>query len=251
MPRHSRATALIAAVLAVALVGCGRSAIPGGNAAAPPTARQAGLIGRCDGVDFPVSALGGPADAERGTDAVAHALAAFLANPPPGPTMPPHGWLRLQVSATGAFFAHRAADGSLDATVSFDNTGGTWVRRNWGSGRCGVARVVPGWVIARWDLQSADVDQASTSLPIVYASGGCGAGARFDHAGVEETADAVTVTVYLRPVAAPTAVPGGPPVACAERLVFTRRTITLPHPLNGRALYDGSTIPPRPATAAP
>jgi len=112
-----------------------------------------------------------------------------------------------------------------------------------------------GFEMARWDLQPGVSLHADTrQLPIAYVTGGCGAGSgaqRFDHAGIVESPSAVTITIYLRRAPVPTSVAGGPPVACPMLAVFVRRTITLPHPLGGRTLLDGSSTPPRTVQVLP
>ena len=100
--------------------------------------------------------------------------------------------------------------------------------------QAGPQLVVPGFTVVGWQLTSKALASGSRVVPVAFTTGAC---TRFDHAEVETTADAVTITVYLRPIQLP------PGTGCGDFGLTARHEVALPEPLGRRALLDGAASP--------
>jgi hypothetical protein len=190
----------------------------------------------CGDITFPETSLFAPAGAETGRDPAARALAAFLASEAAKDpwVLPKTGWKQLTRDNDRAMYG-LGRPGTVDFAVRIRRQGTQW---KWvGYGTCRPQVVVPGFEIARWELTSKTLSPGTRVVPIAFETGACVKEDRFDHAQVVTTDDAVTITVYLRPIQLP------PGTACAAVGRLAHRDVALPEPLGRRALLDGSTVP--------
>lgn len=195
----------------------------------PATVRQLA----CGDITFPETGLFAPPGAETGRDPAARALAAFLASEAAKDpwVLPKTGWKELTRDGDRALYG-LGKPGTVTFAVRIRRQGTQW--RYVGYGPCRPRVVAPGLETARWQLVSKPVATTARVVPIAII-GGC---AQFDHVEVSSTPDAVTITVYLRPLKLP------PGTACALAGPRLRHDVVLSAPLGRRALLDGSTVPP-------
>jgi hypothetical protein len=197
----------------------------------------------CGDITFPETGLFAPPGAETGRDPAARALAAFLASEAAKDpwVLPKTGWKELTRDGDRALYG-LGKPGTVTFAVRIRRQGTQW---KWvGYGSCRPRVVVAGLETARWELVSKPVAATARVVPIAFMSG-C---ARFDHADVGSTPDAVTITVYLRPIQLP---PGTAYATAGPRL---HHDVALSEPLGRRALLDGGTVPAavvQPAVAHP
>jgi hypothetical protein len=187
----------------------------------------------CGDITFPETALFAPPGAESGRDPAARALAAFLASEVAQDpwALPKTGWKELTRTDDRALYG-LGKPGTVTFAVRIRRQGTTW---KWvGYGVCRPQLVMPGFQTARWKLASTTLAPDTQVVPIAFMPGG---GARFDHAEVNSMPDAVTITVWLRPIQLP---PGTGYALGGPRL---HHDVALAEPLGRRALLDGSTVP--------
>jgi hypothetical protein len=186
----------------------------------------------CGDITFPETSLFAPPGAETGRDPAARALVAFLASEAAKDpwVLPKTGWKQLTRNADRALYG-LGKPGTVTFAVRIRRQGTQW---KWvGYGGCRPQVVVPGFETTRWGLTSKTLSPDTRVVPIAFTTG-C---TQFDHADVGRTPDAVTITVYLRPIKLP------PGAGCAAMGHSVRRDVALPEPLGRRALLDGSTEP--------
>jgi hypothetical protein len=187
----------------------------------------------CGDIGFPETSLFAPAGAENGRDPAARALAAFLASEAARDPwkLPKTGWKELTRDGDRALYG-LGRPGTVTFAVRIRRQGTQW---KWvGYGNCRPRLLVPGFEVVGWQVTSKALASGSRVVPIAFTTGAC---SRFDHAEVATTVDAVTITVYLRPIQLP------PGTGCALIGYTTRHEVALPEPLGRRALLDGSTVP--------
>lgn len=190
----------------------------------------------CGDITFPETGLFAPPGAETGRDPAARALAAFLASEAAKDpwALPKTGWKELTRDGDRALYG-LGKPGTVTFAVRIRRQGTQW---KWvGYGGCRPQVVVPGFEIVRWELTSKTLSPGTRVVPIAFQTGACVKEDRFDHAQVVTTDDAVTITVYLRPLQLP------PGTVCAAMGRLAHRDVGLPEPLGRRALLDGSTVP--------
>jgi hypothetical protein len=263
--RQRRAAATVALLLGVGIAlpavraslatppGTGRGPTPPvpaarGDASKPPAVKQL----TCGDVVFPVTALSAPPGAERGRNPAARALVAFLASDAGKDPfrLPKTGWKQLTRDDNRALYG-LGTPGTVTFAVLIQRHGTRWQWERYGG--CRPQVVVPGFETTAWELagprvgkQASRLPAATRVVPVEFVTNGCSS--TFDHAEVVTTAEAVTITVYLRPVKRP------PGIGCAGSGLPVRRDVALPEPLGRRALLDGSTVPAavvQPAIAHP
>ncbi len=186
----------------------------------------------CGDFTFLETGLFAPPGAETDRDPAARALAAFLASEAAKDpwVLPKTGWKELARDGDRALYG-LGKPGTVTFAVRIRRQGTQW--RYVGYGPCRPQVVVPGLETARWELVSKPVAATSRVVPIALISG-C---ARFARTEVTSTADAVTITVFMRPLKLP------PGHACATAGPALRQDVALSAPLGRRALLDGSTVP--------
>jgi hypothetical protein len=198
-----------------------------------PTQPAPGRQLACGDITFPETNLFAPAGAENGRDPAARALAAFLASEAATDPweLPKTGWKELARDGDRALYG-LGKPGSVTFAVRIHRQGAQWKLAGYGD--CRPQLVVPGFKVVRWQLASDVLAPGSHVVPIAFTTGAC---TRFHRAEVETTADAVTITVYLRPIQLP------PGTGCGDMGHTARQEVALPEPLGRRALLDGSTVP--------
>jgi hypothetical protein len=198
-----------------------------------PTQPAPGRQLACGDITFPETNLFAPAGAEAGRDPAARALAAFLASEAARDpwALPKTGWKELARDGDRALYG-LGKPGSVTFAVRIRRQGAQWKLAGYGD--CRPQLVVPGFKVVGWQLTSDALASGSHVVPIAFTTG---AWTRFHHAEVETTADAVTITVYLRPIQLP------PGTGSADMGYTARHEVELPEPLGRRALLDGSTVP--------
>ena len=206
-----------------------------------PTQPTQGRQLACDDITFPETSLFAPAGAENGRDPAAHALAAFLASKAAKDPwkLPKSGWKELTRDGNQALYGH-GKPGTVTFAVRMRRQGTQW--RVAGYGGCRPQLVVPGFRVVAWQLTSKALAPNARVVPIAFTTDAC---TRFDHTEVATTAEAVTITVYLRPIQL------APGTGCAEMGYTARHEVALTEPLGSRALVDGSTVPAEVIWTAP
>lgn len=134
--------------------------------------------------------------------------------------------------------ASRAGDGCYEATFEKDREG-RWSPTGWGGGGS-VQANLPGYGVGTWTI-GFDIDESSPVLTIDVTEMACANGEAPDGRAVvpvvDETGDAVVITVFIEPVEGGASCPGNPSFEL---------DVELPSPLGDRSLIDGSTMERRP-----
>lgn len=246
------AAALIALVLAAA--GCGGPVVSGGPSAPAtggPTDPQVAFdpVLTCGGLrTFPEAGLGTPTGAEqiRGPefDALREALVRYGSQFVGSADWT---WRLAGRDGTGAIFlAQRtAADAAHWVSVDVTVTGGVW--RPGGMGDCALRLVLdPGLKPVAWTTDpaypapSADARTLRVLLWDESCGGKAGLLGRLVAPLVAYRSDAVVITLAVTPLQG---------IRTCEGQLGTPAVIALDEPLGGRALLDGSRVPPTAPTA--
>jgi len=229
------------AVLATALLSlaaCG-GLLPGANLGSGLT---------CGGTSFTADVLEGPGGAESGADPASAALRHHLATSHIEiDSLPDAGW--IEVSRTGDDVVYLApvpgAEGSWHyASVGRD--GDVWKVNGWGG--CPLQpEVGPGLGIASFRVApDVELDRTATEIPVLVTERACNSGedarGRVVVEAIDEGEHHVIVTIAVRPRGGGQDCPSNPE---------TPFLLELPSPLGDRDLLDGSSVPPRDATACP
>jgi hypothetical protein len=204
----------------------------------------------CDGgPSFPADVLEGPAGAaETGADPAAVALREHLATDHiEFDSHPDEGW--IEVSRGDASVLYLApvpeAEGSWHY-VTVGREGDAWDVDGWGG--CALQPDVGrGFGIASFRVApDVELDPAAAEIPVLVTERACNSGqdarGRIVVASIEEDDERVTVTLAVRPRGGAQTCPSNPE---------TPFVLELQEPLGGRALFDGSSVPPRDAMVCP
>jgi hypothetical protein len=222
---------------------------PAGGVSAPPSASASPVAApslqgslACHGtdLDFPADVLGREPNAELAPGPAAAALRAML------PTdaghqlgLPARGWRLVTSSATEAIFLAPTDAGWAFASTSIQD--GTWQFQE--GGACDLRVQLPKAVgFASWRLDPGHaLDPKERSVAVLAQELACASGkppvGRVLQPIVLETTTAVTIAIAVRHA------PGDQD--CQSTPEFPLE-VTLRDELGGRALFDGSTVPPAP-----
>jgi hypothetical protein len=239
---------LLVALLVTACAG-GASPTP---SASPPSAvdpEVATVNVTCGGPAFPTSVLSEAGTAETDPGPEADALRALLQRPEATDLLPPTGW-RLAVH-TGDMVVYIAdvparADEPAFADVTLELVDGAWRMRGFGQCRP-VADVGPGLGLAEFRVAGHErLTPETTELDVLVTERACNSGqdarGRIVEPAIIPGADAITVVFGVVPRGGVHSCPSNPE---------TPARLVLPEPLGDRMLLDGSSVPPRDATACP
>ena len=234
---------ILLALAAMTLSACSFQVLPGAG-----TSNAAGALSCGGGPSFSADLLRGPGGAENGVDPAATALRRHLAtNNMEVDLLPDEGW--IEVARTDALALYLApvpaAEGSWHF-VSVGRDGGEWDVDGWGG--CSLQPDVgPDLGIASFRVApDAALDPEATEIAVLVTERDCNSGqdarGRIVVASIEEGDDSVTVTFAVNPRGGAQSCPSNPE---------TPFVLGLPNPLGQRTLLDGSSVPPRDATACP
>ncbi len=163
--------------------------------------------------------------------------------------LPDTGWTLVGQDAQGAEFVTATGEGLMVAAVGrvigepqvpFAVDG--WVVDGWGG--CNPQRMLaPGLGAAEWSVAPGQaIGPGTTRFDALVTELACASGqsseGRIVGPDIVVAEDQVLVTFAVRPQ-------GGTEGQTCQGNPSTRVTVTLPEPLGGRALLDGSTLPPR------
>lgn len=232
-------------LLALIASGCGPSATPSPNQDAPALDRV--TCGR-DLPSFPRAVLNQPGGMGPGEDqpaAILHATLRESAGLSPGEGLPREGWIRVAETDDVVLFV-APSEGTTWSMVKVEVRDGIWGTDSYGQCHLqpelpagvnlAVFRVAPDVALTP---ESTEVEVLVTELP---CNSGQDARGRIRPFRITPAADSVTVTFSVVPRPGNHDCQGNPE---------TPFTLTLPEPLGGRALLDGSSVPPRDATVCP
>jgi hypothetical protein len=228
-------------VAALTLTACGASFLPIG--ARPGSGMTCG-----GGPAFSAEVLADPGGAENGADPAAVALRTHLETDHMEiDWLPDAGW--IEITRTGAEVLYLAPNPEADSSwffASVGRDGDTWEVDGWGG--CDLQPDVgPGRGIASFRVApDAELDPAGREIPVLVTERACNSGedarGRIVVASIDEGDESVTVTFAVRPRGGGQECPSNPE---------TPFVLRLPAPLGDRVLLDGSSVPPRDATACP
>ena len=216
---------------------------PSATAAPQPSVPAPGLAaaglscGDPDGA-FPAAVLDQPPNAEVAADAPTEALRQYLRTADVvAQGWPAAGWRVIERSATRVTWI--APGGSTWWIATFQPQGGDW--SFWEGGECHLQVALPDAVgFASWELDPArPPGPDARTIHVLGTELACANGdppvGRVLAPVVLTTTEAVTIALVVRHV------PGG--ADCPGNPAFPQ-DVTLPDPLGGRQLFDGSTVPP-------
>ena len=217
-------------------------------AASVPPADASLLRYACDdGFPFGADLLGGNGGAETADTSLAAALRDFTARDDMDIAwLPDDGWILAGENGRHAQFLARDAEDGVVAVI-LEADGGSWKVTSWGG--CQPQRVLPdGLGDASWVLGPGEgVDPTTIVFTALVTERDCASGrsseGRVVGPDILLLEDEVLVTFAVRPL-------GGEFQDCQGNPP-TRMQVTLPEPLGGRRLLDGSTLPPREPVAEP
>lgn len=247
-----RTACLLATVALVvsACAGSGAGTSPGasssvgaqnGNGGAPISRLTCG-----GGPAFDIAALNRPGAAELNVDPAAAALRAHVTGGGMETEwLPDEGWIEASRSATDVLYLARGDDGSL-YSVTVELAEGAWRVDGWGG--CTPQPELPlGVNLATFRVApGAALDPDVTEIEVLVTETACNSGqdARGRILPPRVITDAETVIVVMTVRARG----GGQECPSNPETLFV---LELPEPLGDRLLLDGSSVPPRDATACP
>jgi hypothetical protein len=220
---------------------------PSASAAIDPEAALSTVI--CGGPSFPIEVLSQRGEAQDGDDPAAAALRALLTTPEASVILPATGWIQAVRTETTSFYIAQAPAGAEPPFVQaeLELRDGTW--RMVGFGQCWpMVDVGPDLGLAEFSVDpSVTLTPEMTEVPVLVTERACTGSAssegRIVEPAVVESDTSVVVVFAVVPLEGDAfTCPGNP---------STAYLLELPSPLGGRALLDGSSVPPRDATACP
>lgn len=209
------------------------------SALALTTEPPPGQLVTCGYGGFPAADLDAVGEDQDDADPAAAALRAYIARARPvADWIPERGYFEVLRTPDLVLWINRNADGLVQAIAQLGDVGWTATV----AGCQNPESVTEGTVPATWAFAELPDPQATVLRVLATSrecSGGAPTGDRLRPPEVVETADSVTITFTADPLP-PGAYDclGSPP---------TSATVQLAAPLGDRAVFDGGTIPPRPA----
>jgi hypothetical protein len=228
---------MVLTLLALSLAGCGMR-----------LGTSAGAL-TCDGgPSFDPAILEGPGGAENAANPAAEALRRHLATENIEiDWLPDAGWIEASITDASAFYLAPDPDSEGSwVSISAGRDGDAWKVKGWGG--CNLQPDVGfGMGIASFRVApDADVDPTAMEIPILVTERDCNSGEDASGRIVVSSLDAndtnVTAVIAVRPRGGGQTCPSNPE---------TPFVLQLPEPLGNRALFDGSSVPPRDATVCP
>lgn len=202
----------------------------------------------CGGPPFPVEMLSRSEEAQDADDPAAAALRALFAMPEASDFLPRTGWVLALREEDLAFYVAETPAGSEVPFVhaELERRDGGWQPA--GFGQCWPqADVGPGLGLAEFRVAPhEELASDTTEIAVLVTERACNSGGdargRIVRPAIIETAESVTVIFGVVPRGGDHTCQGNPE---------TPFLLQLPEPLGDRALLDGSSVPPRDATACP